>query len=203
MVTVQPVERRPRMTRPGWRLVLGMAAVMWLLEIIDLLTRHTLDAFGIVPRTIGGLVGIVVAPLLHFGFGHLALNTGPFVVLGLMIAVGGASRVVKVTAIAAAVSGLGVWLLSPSASITAGASGVVFGYAAYLIVRGLVTRSIGQLVVGAIVIAVFGTGLLAGMMPQAGVSSLGHLFGALGGALAARLLHGDRARRPSGATTNT
>lgn len=190
------------MAMSGGRLVLMMAAAMWVLEIVDVVTGHALDAFGILPRTLAGLAGIIVAPFLHFGFGHLALNTVGFVALGLLIAVGGALRVVTVTAVTAAVSGAGVWLLSPSQSVTAGASGVVFGYAAYLIVRGLVSRRVGQLGLGAAVIAVFGGGLLAGLLPAAGISWQGHMFGALGGALAARLLHRRNVepRRRSGAT---
>lgn len=183
------------MTRPGVVLVLGMAALMWVLEVVDLLTHHALDAIGIVPRTAVGLIGVVVAPFLHFGFGHLAANTVPFVVLGVVVAAGGAARVLTVTALAALVSGLGVWLLSPSASVTAGASGVVFGYAAYLIVRGAMSRRVGQLLVGLAVVGVFGTGLLAGLLPHSGVSWLGHALGAIGGVLAARLLQ----RRPGAA----
>jgi len=91
------------------------------------------------------------------------------------------------------VSGAGVWLLAPAPSVTAGASGIVFGYAAYLIARGVVERSLPFLAIGAVVVAVWGTGLLAGVVPQAGVSWLGHLFGAAGGVLAARLLRRNRA----------
>lgn len=184
------------MARTGIGLVLAMAVAMWTLEIVDLATGHALDGMGIVPRTVDGLVGVVAAPFLHFGFGHLALNTVGFVVLGSLVALGGAVRVATVTAFAAVLSGLGVWLLSPSSSVTAGASGVVFGYAAYLIVRGIVSRRVGQLAIGVAVVVVFGGGLLVGLLPQAGISWQGHLFGALGGALAARLLHQrDVARR--------
>lgn len=185
----------------GLRLVFAMAALMWVLEVVDVLAGHALDSLGIVPRTLGGLLGIALAPLLHFGFGHLAANTVPFVVLGATIALAGAARVLAVTAFAAVASGLGVWLLSPSASVTAGASGVVFGYAAYLIVRGFVSRRIGQLTVGAVVIAVFGAGLLVGLLPQAGVATVGHLFGAAGGAVAGRVLHDPGQGR--GAVTRT
>lgn len=177
------------MARPGIRLVVVMVAAMWLLEAVDVVTPRSLDGFGIVPRTASGLVGIAVAPFLHAGFGHLAMNTVGFVALGVLIALGGgAMRVVAVTATAAMVSGAAVWLLSPSPSVTVGASGVVFGYAAYLIVRGVVSRRVGQLALGAVVIAVFGGGLLAGLVPTAGISWLGHMFGALGGVLAAYLL---------------
>lgn len=177
------------MARPGIRLVVVMVAAMWLLEAVDVVTPRSLDGFGIVPRTASGLVGIAVAPFLHAGFGHLAMNTVGFVALGVLIALGGgAMRVVAVTATAAMVSGAAVWLLSPSRSVTVGASGVVFGYAAYLIVRGVVSRRVGQLALGAVVIAVFGGGLLAGLVPTAGISWLGHMFGAVGGVLAAYLL---------------
>jgi membrane associated rhomboid family serine protease len=178
----------------GAWIVVGMIALMWVLEIVDLLVGHRLDAFGIQPRDLDGLAGVVVAPFLHFGFGHLVANTIPFTVLGLIIAVGGAARVLTVTAIATVASGVGVWLLAPAPSVTAGASGIVFGYAAYLIARGVVDRSLLHLAVGAIVVAVWGTGLLAGLLPQAGVSWLGHLFGAVGGVLAARVLRRDRTR---------
>ncbi len=172
--------------------MLGLVALMWLLEVVDVLTRHAFDAFGILPRTVAGLTGVVVAPFLHYGFGHLAANTIPFVVLGLLIAAAGAARFVVVTVVAALFSGMGVWLLAPSASITAGASGVVFGYAAYLIVRGFMSRRATQLAVTVVVIAVFGTGLLAGLVPRDGLSWQGHLFGAAGGVAAAFLLHRDR-----------
>lgn len=177
----------------GLRLVAVMIAVMWVLEIVDLLTGHPLDRLGIEPRDADGLVGVLVAPFLHFGFGHLVANTVPFAVLGGVIALGGALRVLAVTAITALVSGIGVWLIAPELSVTAGASGLVFGFAAYLVARGVVARDLLHLAVGAVVLAVFGTGLLAGLLPQTGISWQGHLFGALGGVLAARVLH---ARRP-------
>jgi membrane associated rhomboid family serine protease len=181
----------------GARIVVAMIALMWVLEVLDLLVGHRLDGFGIQPRDLDGLAGVVAAPFLHFGFGHLLANTIPFAVLGLVIAVGGAARVLTVTVISALASGAGVWLLAPAPSVTAGASGIVFGYAAYLIARGVVDRSPAYLAVGAVVVAVWGTGLLAGLLPQAGVSWLGHLFGAAGGVLAARLLRRDRSTAPA------
>jgi len=176
----------------GLRLVAVMIAVMWVLEVVDLLTGHPLDRLGIEPRDADGLVGVLVAPFLHFGFGHLVANTVPFAVLGGVIALGGALRVLAVTVVTALVSGIGVWLIAPEFSVTAGASGLVFGYAAYLVARGVVARDLLNLAVGAVVVAVFGAGLLAGLLPQTGISWQGHLFGAVGGVLAARLLHGRR-----------
>lgn len=184
-------------TRPGdgVRLVLGMTAVMWAAEVVDVVLGGRLDRLGIAPRNLEGLLGIVLAPFLHIGFGHLVGNTVPFVAMGLVIALGGLLRVLAVTAVVGVVSGLGIWLVGPGSSLTVGASGLVFGYAAYLVVRGVVARSVLQLAVGAVVVAVFGTGLLAGLLPQPGVSWQGHLFGAVGGVLAARVLH--RRRQPA------
>ncbi len=118
--------------------------------------------------------------------------------MGLVIALGGLLRVVAVTAVAGLVSGLGIWLVGPDRSLTIGASGLVFGYAAYLIVRGAIGRSLLQLALGLVVVAVLGTSLLAGLVPTPGVSWQGHLFGAVGGVLAARLLHRRRSTLTAG-----
>ncbi len=179
---------RARAPRPGLVLVAGMAALMLVVEVVDLLAGGRLDGLGIVPRDPDGLVGIVLAPFLHVGFGHLAGNTLPLLVLGTTVALGGALRVALVTAVVALVAGLGVWLLAPAGTVHLGASGLVFGYAAYLATRGLFSRRPVQLAVGVLVVLVWGTTLLGGLVPASGVSWQGHLFGALGGVAAARLL---------------
>jgi membrane associated rhomboid family serine protease len=106
-------------------------------------------------------------------------------------------RLLAVTAIVALVSGLGTWLLSPPDTITVGASGLVFGYATYLMVRGVFNRSLGQLLIGVLVVIVWGGALLSGLLPQPGISWQGHLFGAVGGIVAAWLLGGARRRTTS------
>lgn len=169
-------------------LVAVMVIVMWAVEIVDVFAGD-LDSAGIRPRDPEGLVGVALAPVLHGGFGHLMGNTVPFVVLGAVIALSGLVRIVSVTAIVALVSGLGVWLVAPAASIHIGASGVVFGFATYLIARGIFSRRVLHLVVGLGVLGVYGTTLLFGFVPTPGVSWQGHAFGALGGVIAARLLH--------------
>ena len=118
--------------------------------------------------------------------------------MGAIIAVAGAYQLLAVTAIVALVSGFGTWLTSPPGSITIGASGLVFGYATYLIVRGIFNRSFGQLLVGVLVVIVWGGALLGGLLPQPGISWQGHLFGAVGGVVTAWLLGGSDRRRSSG-----
>jgi len=173
-----------------------MAALMWVLEIVDVAADHRLDRYGIEPRDVDGLDGIVTAPFLHVGFGHLLANTVPFVVMGVVIALQGAMRLLAVTAILALVSGLGTWLVAPADTIHLGASGVVFGYATYLLTRGFFNRAAVEIVIGLVVALVWGGALLAGLEPQEGISWQGHLFGAVGGVVAARVL-GRRRRTPA------
>ena len=173
----------------GFALVAGMAAVMWVVEVADQIADGRLDAYGIEPRDVDGLDGVVFAPFLHAGFDHLIGNTIPFVLLGFAIALGGVARVAIVTVIVALVGGLGTWLVAPANTVHIGASGIVFGYAAYLVARGVYSRSAMQIGLGVVVLVVWGTTLLRGLVPEDGISWQGHLFGAIGGVLAARLLH--------------
>ena len=197
MSSLSGAARSPRFA--GFQLVLAMAALLWVAEFVDLILGHRLDRYGIEPRDGDGLIGIVAAPLLHGGFGHLIANTVPFVVMGLGIALKGAGRVIAVTAIVVLVSGVGTWLLGPSASVHIGASGVVFGYATYLLAQGLFERGLIEVGLGLVVGAVWGGALLGGLLPEPGVSWQGHLFGAVGGVVAARLL--STSRRPADLAT--
>jgi membrane associated rhomboid family serine protease len=181
----------------GLVLVGGMALVMWVVEVIDQISGGDLEQYGIKPHNGDGLVGIVTAPFLHAGFGHLIGNTIPFLVLGATIALSGLFRVAFTTAIVAFIGGLGTWLVAPSGTDHIGASGIVFGYATYLIARGVFSRNLLHLGVGVVVIGLYGTTLLTGLAPTDGISWQGHLFGGIGGVVAARLLDRrvDRAAR--------
>lgn len=179
----------------GLKLVVGMVAVMWLLEVVDAVANHRLDEYGIQPREADGLLGILFAPFLHVGFGHLAGNTVPFLALGAGIALGGLLRVAVVTAIVGLVGGIGTWVIGPDNSVHLGASGLVFGYATYLISRGIFERNLIHLAVAAVVAAGYGGVLLGGLLPEQGVSWQGHLFGAIGGVIAARVLAPESARQ--------
>jgi membrane associated rhomboid family serine protease len=190
------VTRRPN-REAGFRLVLAMVLLMWGLEIADQATGETLDRHGIEPRDDDGLIGIVAAPFLHAGFAHLVSNTVPFVAMGLLIALEGARRVLLATAIVAFVSGFGTWLVGPEGTVHVGASGVVFGYATYLLTRGVFNRRLGELAIGVLIAVVWGGALLGGLLPEEGISWQGHLFGAIGGVVAARML-----MRPSGVASS-
>src|SRR5215213_11220605 len=177
-----------------------MVAVMWALEFVDLLGAH-LDSDGIHPRDVDGLPGIALSPFLHAGFGHLIGNTVPFLVLGATIALGGLARTAAVVAIVAVIGGVGTWLIGPAGTNHIGASGLVFGFAAYLVARGVFSRRLLHLAVGLLVLAVYGTTLLFGLVPTPGISWQGHLFGAVGGIVAARALDARTTRPPSPAAS--
>jgi len=189
------IRSRPRADRrlQGLALLAGLVGLMWAVEVVDL-AAGDLDANGIRPRDEDGLVGVLLAPFLHAGFGHLLANTVPLVMLGAVIALGGLARLAAVTAVVALVAGLGTWLVAPENTVHIGASGVVFGYVTYLVARGLLSRSALHLAVGVLVAVVWGGTVVAGLLPEAGVSWQGHLFGAVGGVLAARLVHPARRR---------
>ena len=188
-----PPKRTPTSTlgdslQAALTIIAGIVAFLWIVEVIDTIDKHRLDAWGVRPHTLVGLRGIVFAPFLHSGFGHLIGNTVPFALLGLVVLTGGVPRFFAVTAVVAVTSGAGTWFLGQSNQVHIGASGVVFGYLGYLVSRGFFERKLGQIAAGVLVALVYG-GMIWGVLPnQRGVSWQGHFFGLLGGVLAARLL---------------
>jgi Uncharacterized membrane protein (homolog of Drosophila rhomboid) len=172
----------------GVALVLLLLATMWILEILDQVLFLDLDRFGIVAHDPEGLLGVPLAPFLHAGFGHLMANSLPLLVLGITAAIRGVGRFIAASVIIVLVSGVGVWLTSAPYYVTVGASGLVFGYFGYVVARGLFDRHSLDIALG-VVVAVLYYSLLWGVLPtQPGVSWQGHLFGLIGGVLAAWML---------------
>ena len=164
----------------------GVVALLWLLEAVDLLIfRGRLDALGIRPRTMIGLRGIFFAPFLHAGFGHVAANTIPFIVLGWLVMLRSTSDFFVVAVVSVVVSGLGVWLFGGPRSVHVGLSGVIFGFLGYLLARGVYERRLGSILLALIALVLYGGALWEVLPLRAGVSWQGHLFGFLGGWLVA------------------
>lgn len=179
-------------------LILGLLGFMWLLEFYDQATYNSLDRFGIHPRTWAGLPEIFSAPFLHGGFEHLQGNSLPFAVLGFITALGGFARWLKASLICVISSGLVAWLLTPPGPVVLGASGLIMGWLTYVITRGFFDRRPGRIVLGLVVLFFYG-GLIWGVLPTTpGISWQAHLGGAIGGVLAARVLHGRRAGSAAG-----
>ncbi|UQA94618.1 rhomboid family intramembrane serine protease [Streptomyces halobius] len=167
-------------------LMAGWVGLLWLLEGIDFISGHALDSFGIQPRDVGELADVVPAAFIHFGFGHLAANSLPLLLLGFIAVLrSGVPRFLGVVLLITVASGLGVWLTAPPYSNTAGASGVVFGLFGYLLVRGFIERKALDIGIGLVVGVVYGSILWGALPSDSGISWQGHLFGLIGGVLAA------------------
>ena len=165
----------------------GFVATIWVLEVVDIFLGGALNRYGILPRNLIGLRGILFAPFLHGNFAHLIANTIPFLTLGWFVMLRETSDFFVVTGITMLVSGLGVWLFG-SAGLHIGASGVVFGYLGFLLARGYFERNIPSILLSVIVGFLYG-GAIWGVLPtQPGVSWEGHLFGFVGGVIAASFL---------------
>lgn len=176
--------------------ILTFVALLYLVELIDQLSRHSLDANGIRPLQADGLWGIVFAPVLHESWQHLAANTVPLLVLGFLTTLAGLSRFVWATAIVWILGGFGTWLIGDVGSSCRptdhlGASGLIFGWLAFLLVFGIFVRRMRDIIIGLIVMFAYG-GVLLGAMPVlgrcGGVSWQAHLCGAIAGVVAAYLL---------------
>ncbi len=166
----------------------GFVGTMWAIQFVNLLVfRQTLNLYGIIPRQVIGLRGILFAPFLHGGLGHLIANTIPFVILGWFVMLQETSDFFAVTAITMVVSGLGVWLFGAS-GVHVGASALIFGYLGFLLLRGYFERNFPSILLSLVVGFLYG-GAIWGVLPtQPGISWEGHLFGFIGGVIAARIL---------------
>ncbi len=166
-------------------LLVCIVIVLWAIELANSLMNNALDNFGIRPRNIVGLQGILFAPFLHGSWRHLISNTFPLVILSWLIMARDRSEWIAVTVLTAIASGLGTWLFGGASTIHIGASGVVFGYFGFLVARAYFERSMGSIAICLLVLALF-SGMIWGILPvRVGISWEGHLFGLLGGIAAA------------------
>jgi membrane associated rhomboid family serine protease len=168
---------------------------LWALEALDQLSGNQLDYYGIHARDVDGLPEVFTAPFLHAGWDHLISNSVPFAVLGFLVLLGGLARWLLSSLISIVASGLTAWVLTPANTIILGASGLIFGWLTYLLARGLWSRKPAQVLLAVVIMIVYG-GMIWGILPnQEGISWQAHLGGAVGGVLAAWLLHRRSPRR--------
>ena len=170
-------------------IIASFVAIFWVVELLDIFVfHHYLDQFGIRPHNLVGLRGILFAPFLHGGLGHLIANTIPFIILAWLVMLQETSDFWIVTVITMIVGGLGVWVFAHSNSLTVGASILIFGYLGFLLLRGYFQRNIASIALSLFVLFIYG-GALWGVFPgRPGISWQGHLFGFIGGAIAAKLI---------------
>jgi membrane associated rhomboid family serine protease len=171
------------------KILAASVATFWIVFILnEVIFGGRLNALGILPHRFIGLRGILFAPFLHGNFYHIAANTVPFVILGWMVMLRNTKDFYFVSFMSALVGGLGTWLIGRPNSVHIGASGVIFGYFGYLLFRGYFERSFVAIAIS-IAIAIGYGGMIWGVLPtRSYISWEGHLFGFIGGILAAKLL---------------
>lgn len=190
--TPQHKPKRGRVLLRGVVSVAVFVALLWSVFFIDVLFFNgNLAYFGIQPRDVNTVWHIATAPFLHANMTHLVSNTMSGMVFCFLIALTSTRSLLEVTAIAAVVAGLGTWLIGGVGTVHIGASGVIYGWVAYLVLRGVFNLSWRQTILG-VILALTYTGLIYGLLPGTpGISWQGHLFGALGGAIAAATITSD------------
>ncbi|MBD2316013.1 rhomboid family intramembrane serine protease [Phormidium tenue] len=171
------------------KILAASVATFWIVFILnEVIFGGRLNALGILPHRFIGLRGILFAPFLHGNLYHIAANTVPFVILGWMVMLRNTKDFYFVSFMSALVGGLGTWLIGRPNSVHIGASGVIFGYFGYLLFRGYFERSFVAIAIS-IAIAIGYGGMIWGVLPtRSYISWEGHLFGFIGGILAAKLL---------------
>jgi len=164
--------------------MVGFVAVIWIVQLANVADHYQLTlTYGIRPRDTGSLPDILTAPFLHFSWAHIEGNSGPLFIFGFLAAYRGVTKFFGVTALVILASGLGAWLTESSSSVGAGASGVVFGYFGYIMVRGIFDRHAIDLLIGAVMALCFAYQFSV-LLPQAGIGWQAHIGGLAGGILA-------------------
>ena len=180
-------------------IMVGVLALLWLVQIINWADSYHLTlTYGIVPREIGRLPDIFTAPFLHFSWAHIEGNSGPLFIFGFLAAYRGVKKFFAVTLLVVMTSGLAAWLFEPANTVGAGASGVVFGYFGYIMVRGFFDRHVIDMAIGAIMALCFAYQFTV-LLPQAGIGWQAHIGGLVGG-IAAGWIFRDKRARGSGKT---
>ena len=174
----------------------GFLGLLWVIQLANWADSYGLNTtFDIVPHSQSHLADIFTAPFLHFSWQHLEGNSVPLLVLGFLAAYRGIAKFVAVTVIAVITSGLAVWMFQSGNELTVGASGLIFGYFGYVVVRGLFDRNFVDAIVGALAAVAYAYILAVAIPGTPGVSWIGHAGGLVGGVLAGWILR--TRRRPA------
>ena len=164
--------------------------IAWAVELVDQRTSLNLDQYGIVPRDLMGLRGVILSPWLHGSWQHLIANTVTFLGLGVITILVDGRRFIRTTIYLVLLSGMGTWIIARG-GVHIGASGLIYGYFGYILGRAIWEGRVLWIVFGVVVAAIYG-GMIQGVFPgEAGISWEGHLAGLLGGVWLGKL-HAQR-----------
>ena len=167
------------------KIALAAVAILWIVYLLNLMIAYDLRLLGLRPRDLNGLLGILMAPLLHLDIMHLVANSGAFFFLIAISMSFSRKLTVKAILIIMLVGGGLVWLLGSSESIHIGASGIIFGLIGFLIFLGIFRREWIALVFSALIFVLYGGAVFSLLIYVPGISWAGHIFGFMSGILAA------------------
>ena len=169
----------------GIKALLSAAALMWVIQILNIFSNNFFNQFGILPREISHLTGILFTPFLHGNLPHIIANTIPFIVLGFLVHQ--TKHLFYVSAFVAFFGGLAVWIFARS-SYHIGASGVIMGYFGFLLSHAFFTRTLRSIIVSFAAIIIYGGMIISLVDFRAHISFEGHIFGFISGVIAAKLI---------------
>jgi len=181
--------------RRAFFVMVGVLAVLWIVQIANWADGYRLSTeYGIRGRDVASLPDIITAPFLHFSWAHLEGNSGPLFIFGFLAAYRGVAKFAALTGLVVLISGLAAWFSESPSAIGAGASGVVFGYFGYIMVRGFFDRHVIDMLVGVVMALCFAYQFTV-LLPHANIGWQAHIGGLVGGLLGGWLLRDRRAAR--------
>jgi membrane associated rhomboid family serine protease len=182
--------------RKAFWVMVAFLAVLWVLQIFNALDHYAItNQHGIIARDVGALPGIFTAPFLHVSWAHIEGNSGPLFIFGFLAAYRGVKKFLGVSVLIIVVSGLGAWAISPTGLDTVGASGVIFGYLGYILVRGLFDRHRIDIVIGLVMALCFAYQFTALVPQNDGISWQAHAFGFAAGIIGGWLFREKRVKK--------
>ncbi|MFC4505516.1 MULTISPECIES: rhomboid family intramembrane serine protease [Streptomyces] len=197
-------ERMITEARKAFFVMFGFLAVVWLVQLVNYTDDYTpAREYGVVSGDLGSLPHILTAPFLHWSWAHIESNSGPLFIFGFLAAYRGVVRFLGLSLLVAVTSGLAVWFFEGAHTDTVGASGLIFGYFGYVVVRGLFDRHLIDTLIGIVMAASFAYMLTVAVPGTPGVSWLAHLGGLAGGLLGAWLFRERRRKSPTDDKTPT
>ena len=194
MTGPQSAEEMIAEARKAFFVMFGFMAVIWVIQIVNWAGHYRLDQeYGLIPLKVGRLPEILTSPFLHFSWQHIEGNSGPLFVFGFLAAYRGVVRFLWLTLLVALTSGFAVWFFQGTNTLGVGASGLIFGYFGYVVLRGIFDRHLVDTLIGVVMAASFAYLVTIALPGTPGVSWLAHMGGLVGGVVGAWLL---RERRP-------
>lgn len=179
-----------------FKILIASIAIFWAIEVLDFIVFNgSLDRYGIQPHSLIGLRGIIFAPFLHGGFGHLIANTIPFITLGWLTMIQETSDFYIASIVSALIGGIGVWIFGSPNSVHVGASILIYGYLGFLLLRGYFQKNFPSIALSIFVAIAYGSFIWGVFPSDMRVSWQGHLFGFVGGAIAARMVAKEKKMR--------